>query len=111
AAAFTANSHAADTGFPGTRYREYWRCLPDYLRGLATEAYQRRNAAIAALTSPDAVRQRQQWVEETFWRLVGGKPSATPLHLQDVSGFDRSGYRVRNLVYQSQPELYVSANL
>ena len=57
------------------------------------------------------IRQRQRWAEETFWRLVGGKPKVAPLHLQETGGFDRSGYRVRKLVYQSQPELYVAANL
>jgi len=111
AAGFPFRSLGAETAFPGTRYREYWRCLPDYLRDLAADAYQRRNKALAVLTSPDAIRRRQQWAEETFWRLVGGKPEVTPLHVQETGGFDRSGYTVRKLVYQSQPELYVAANL
>ena len=111
AVGFTGRSRAAETSFPGTQYREYWRCLPDYLRALAADAYSRRNRALQSLTSAAAVKQRQKWAEETFWRLVGGQPDRTPLHIQEVGGFDRSGYRLRKLVYQSQPELYVPANL
>ena len=51
---------------PGTAYRDYSRCLPDYLRGLARQAYERRNRELAKLTTPQAVRARQAWARETF---------------------------------------------
>ncbi len=101
----------AEEKFPGTHYRDYSRCLPDYLRSLAAEAYERRNGEIRKLTSAPAIQARQKWVEQTFWRLTGGKPVSTPLHVQKTGGFDRAGYRFERLVYQSQPELYVAANL
>lgn len=40
-------------------YRTYSRCLPDYLRSLAEQAYQRRNAIIARLTTPTRIQERQ----------------------------------------------------
>src|SRR5205814_9270195 len=92
--------------FPGTRYREYSRCLPDYLRRLAADAYERRNGEILKLTSAPAIAPRQKWVEQTFWNLTGGKPASTPLHVQQTGGFDRAGYRLERLIYQSQPEIY-----
>ena len=68
----------SQTGFPGVPYRDYARCLPDYLRDLAAEAYQTRNAELAKLTTAEAVRRRQAWARETFWKLVGGRPEPTP---------------------------------
>src|SRR5205085_4570709 len=66
---------------------------------------------LARLTTAEAIRARQQWVTETFWRLVGGKPERTPLNARTTGSFTRDGYRVEKLVYESRPNLHVSANL
>jgi len=92
-------------------YRDYPRCLPDYLRSLADRAYRMRNAELAKLTTAAAVRARQEWVAETFWKIVGGKPERTPLNARTVGSFERPGYRVEKLIYESQPGFHVSANL
>ncbi len=92
-------------------YRTYARCLPDYLTRLAREAYDRRQAALAKLTTPAAVADRQRWVRETFWSLTGGQPARTPLNLRTVGEFRRTGYRVEKIVYESQPGLVIPANL
>jgi cephalosporin-C deacetylase-like acetyl esterase len=92
-------------------YRDYSLCFPDYLRDLATQAYNRRNLEISKLTTPAAIKARQQWVAETFWRLVGGKPERTPLNARTVGGFARDGYRLEKVIYESQPNFYVSGNL
>jgi dienelactone hydrolase len=92
-------------------YREYSRCLPDFLRDLAERAYRQRNAELAKLTTPGAVRARQAWISETFWKIVGGKPERTPLNARVTGSFDRPGYRVEKIVYESQPNFHVAANL
>jgi len=97
--------------FPGVAYREYARALPDYLRDLAARAYQARNREIAKLTSAEAIRARQQWVRETFWKLAGGMPQRTPLNTRTVGAFERAGYRVEKLVYESVPNFHIAANL
>jgi len=97
--------------YPGTAYRHYARCLPDYLRELARQAYERRNQALAALKSQEGVRQRQHYIREMFWRLVGGMPARTPLNPRVVGGFERPSYRVEKLVYESRPGFHVTANL
>jgi dienelactone hydrolase len=97
--------------YPGTAYRDYPRCLPDYMRDLADEAYQRRNREIARLTTPEAVEARQRWARQTFWKLAGGEPERTPLEARTVGSFEREGYRVEKVVYQSRPRFHVSANL
>ncbi len=102
---------ATAASYPGVAYRDYSRCLPDFLDELAAHAYEARNQKIFALTTPAAVRQHQQWSRETFWKLVGGAPERTPLNVRSVGGFEREHYRVEKLLYESQPNLYVPANL
>jgi hypothetical protein len=97
--------------FPGVAYRDYPRCLPNYLRDLAAQAYERRNREIAGLKTPEAIRARQRWVRETFWKLVGGEPERTPLEAQTIGGFQRDGYRVEKILYQSRPRFHIPANL
>jgi len=92
-------------------YRDYSRCLPDFLRDLAQRAYTARNREIAKLTTPAAIQARQKWVRETFWNLAGGMPERTPLHARTVGSFDREGYRVEKLLYETVPEFHVAANL
>lgn len=93
------------------RYRQYARCLPDYIARLAREAHAKRNADLAKLTTPVAIKQRQTWVRETFWKLVGGRPDNTPLNIKTIGSFDRPAYKVEKLLYESQPGLYIPANL
>ena len=93
------------------RYRQYSRCFPDYLSRLAKEAYDRRNFAIAKLTSASAINERQRWVRETFWKLTGGVPDKSNLNLRVTGAFVRPAYKVEKLIYESQPGLHIPANL
>ena len=61
--------------------------------------------------TPEAIRARQRWVRDTFWKLVGGMPERTPLNARVTGAFDRPGYRLEKVVYESQPGFHVSANL
>ncbi|MBI4910462.1 MAG: acetylxylan esterase [Acidobacteria bacterium] len=92
-------------------YRDYAKCLPDFLRHLVGESVRKRNEAVGALTTPAAIRARQQWVREMFWKLSGGEPQRTPLHVRTIGAFERSAYRMEKLVYETQPEFHVPANL
>src|ERR1035437_1380351 len=75
------------------RFRLYARCLPDYLAALARQAYQRREAALAQLKTPDDVRARQQWVRKTLWQLIGGEPERTPLLVHQTGKYRLAGMR------------------
>jgi len=88
-------------------YRECSRCLPDYLTGLAEDAYRRRLDRIAKL-SP---QEYQKWARETFLQLAGPLPARTPLNVRTVGAFERERYRVEKLVYETRPGLIVAANL
>ncbi len=102
---------APPESYPGVAYRDYSRCLPDFLNELAAHAYATRNQRIGTLTTLAAVRQYQQWSRESFWKLVGGAPERTPLNVRSVGGFQRAHYRVEKLLYKSQPNFFVAANL
>lgn len=93
------------------QYLRYHRCLPDFLAALASDAHTRRDKAIAQLTTPTAIRARQQWVSDTFWKLAGGQPERSPLNLKTVGEIARDGYRMEKVVYESLPGLVISANL
>jgi cephalosporin-C deacetylase-like acetyl esterase len=108
---FVAPKLFAQIKYPGVAYRDYSRCLPDYLRELAERAYQARNREIAKLTTPEAVRARQRWVTETFWKLAGGRPQKTPLNPRTTGSFERTGYRVEKIVYESRPGFHIPGNL
>lgn len=111
ACALAASSLRGQQDGGGIGYREYARCLPDYLSGLAADAYARRNARIASLTTPAAIRDYQMWARRTFQQLAGDLPERTPLHLRTTGSLDRSRYRVEKMVYESRPGLFVTANL
>ncbi len=92
-------------------YREYARCLPDAIRTLAAQAYEKRSAEIRKLTSASAIQERQRWARETFWKITGGMAERTPLNTRTTRRFERERYRVENLVYESRPNEWISANL
>jgi dienelactone hydrolase len=110
-AALAGSIARGQSDFPGVAYREYARAQPDYLRDVAARSYAARNGEIAKLTSAAAIRTRQQWVRETFWKLAGGMPQRSALKTRIVGGFERAGYRVEKLVYESLPDFHIPANL
>ena len=97
--------------FPGTPFHPYSRCLPDYLRNLAKKAVERRNAELAKLTSPAAIVARQTWVRETLWKLIGGTEERTPLNARTTGKLEKEKFRIEKVVYESRPNLFVTANL
>jgi dienelactone hydrolase len=98
---------------PGVQigYRDYPRCLPDHLRELAQRSYLARNRELAKLTNGVAIRARQKWVRETFWKLAGGEPEKTPLNARSLGTIEREGYRIEKILYESAPQFHVPANL
>ena len=108
-AAIASAQPAAKSGL--INYRDYPRCLPDAIRTLAAEAYERRNAEIRKLTNAAAIHARQKWVRETFWKITGGEPERTPLNIRTTGSFERERYRGENLVYESRPGEWIPANL
>lgn len=72
--------------------------LPNYLKD---QVEQRRR------TSPASTAEfRKRFIEG-----LGGLPERTPLNARVVGSLSRDGYRIEKIIFQSQPGLYVTANL
>lgn len=95
----------------GFYYRDYSKCLPDHLTALARMAYEKRNHELSLLTNVESIQKRQAWVRDTFWKLIGGELERAPLNARKTGEFERAGYRVEKVVYESRPGLFVVANL
>jgi dienelactone hydrolase len=104
-------SLCAQTRFPGVAYRDYTRCLPEYLERLAADARARRLRSFAGLTTAEAVRTRQKWARRTLTDLIGPFPEKTPLNPRTTGSLKRDGYRLEKVVYESRPGFPVSANV
>lgn len=97
--------------YPGVAYRAYHRCLPDFTAELAARARLVREERLAAVRTPEAVGACRNWVRSQFWRMVGGMPERTPLNPRVTGSFERPGYRVENVVYESRPGFHITGNL
>src|SRR6266850_710864 len=92
--------------------------LPDYSHDLeryfirvANEARQRRKQLIDAISTPQAILERQRTVSEQVWKMLGGPLERTPLNPRVTGIVERPGYRIEKVVFESRPRLYVTANL
>src|SRR4051794_21479235 len=97
---------AAQRHTPAERYQMF----QDYLVRRAAEVTKNNLAGVTDLAGWK--RQRPQ-VLKRFLSLLGldPMPPRTPLNARITGGFERDGYRVENIVFQSMPRLYVTGNL
>jgi cephalosporin-C deacetylase-like acetyl esterase len=85
--------------------------LQRHLNRLAFEHLARRQETLGALESAEDWRGRQRQIRETLHRIMGPFPERTPLNPQVLGILPKDGYRVEKIVFQSQPEFYVTACL
>jgi cephalosporin-C deacetylase-like acetyl esterase len=91
--------------------RDYWNDWPRYLTAKMNEARSRRLAELSAMQSEAAVRARIEKIQSTVWMLIGGPFEKTPLKAQIVGTIDRGAYRIEKVIFESRPEVFVTANL
>ena len=63
------------------------------------------------LTEPEAIATYQQQRRQQFIERIGGLPEPTPLAARITGRVDRPGYSVDKVLFQSQPNFYVTAAL
>jgi cephalosporin-C deacetylase-like acetyl esterase len=90
---------------------DYSHDLERYLVRVANEARQRRKQLIDAISTPQAILERQRSVTEQVWKILGGPLERTPLNPRVTGILERPGYRIEKLLFESRPRLYVTANL
>lgn len=91
--------------------RDYWNDWPDYLAEKVHEAQIRRQAELCSIRTQAALRSRQSSDRDRVWKLIGGPLDRTPLHARTVNRLQRYGYKIENVIFESQPEVFVTANL
>ena len=77
------------------------------LNGLA----RKWDAERARLTTPEQVQERNRFVREKVREMIHGYPDRNPLTPITVATHQRDGYRVENVMFQSQPNFWVTGNL
>ena len=101
----------ADSQAPAENERDCWNDWPAYMTSQMNEARKRRLAQLQALRSESDVRARVEKVRSTVWNLVGGPFEKTPLNPRTTGTLDRGSYRIEKVIFESHPEIYVTANL
>ena len=86
--------------------------MVDNLRRRAEAHFRRQEAEKAELTSIAAFEEHRKRVHDHFMRAIGGLPEErTPLNVECTGSLDRGGFTIEKLIYESQPEFYVTAAL
>jgi len=86
--------------------------LNEWLLGVASRQLEARRAEVARIETRAQAEARARYVRETLLRFMGGLPEErTPLNLRRTGTIDRGDYRIEKLIYESQPQFYVTANL
>src|SRR6478752_3378188 len=105
-------------GAPGVELKIDTSALPDYSRDLerylvrvANEARDRRKRIINAISTRQAVLDRQKAVVSELWKMLGGPFDRSPLNPRVIGTIERPGYRIEKVTFESRPRLHVTANL
>lgn len=85
--------------------------LPDYIRGIATGHYDKRNHLLKEITTAEALSARQEEVRDIYRDILGPFPERTDLNVREVGQIVQKGYTIEKLIYESQPQFYTTANL
>jgi dienelactone hydrolase len=91
-------------GKPETMMRQYWL-------GQVAQAFESWQKEYETVKTPEEIALRQRRLREKFLEALGGLPPRTPLYPQITGKVDRDGYRVEKIIFQSQPQHFVTALL
>ena len=110
ALALSSGTRIEETSIPPSQ-RDFWKDWPDSITRSMNQAGASRKALLARIQSKEQIASRSTTVRAQLWEILGGRPQETPLNARTVGTIDRSGYRIEKLVYESMPEVYVTAHL
>lgn len=92
-------------------HREFWNDWPNHMTTQMNQARASRRALLAQIETPEQVANRAATVRSQLWNLIGGRPEETPLNPRITGTIQRNGYRIEKLIFESMPQIYVTANL
>jgi hypothetical protein len=71
----------------------------------------KRRKLVKSISTADGWKERQSWIRETLFRILGPFPEKSPLNARIVRTVEKDGYRIEHIIYESQPKFYVTASL
>jgi len=102
---------AADRSTVTSYRKDYPDMLLNYLVRRLNALSNRWDQDRTRITEPVQIEARNRFVREKLLEMIHGLPERTPLNPRVVRSFDREGYRVQNVMFQSRPDLWVPGNL
>lgn len=90
------------------------RKAADYYAALLQEAYgalDERLEQHAKLQTPEEIAAEQKRFREFFVEQLGGFPERSPLNAKTVKVIPADGYRIECVIFDSQPNHHITANL
>jgi len=91
--------------------RNFWSDWPAYLTAEMNQARNKRLADLASIHSTAQLQERITMIRSNLWKLIGGMPDRTPLNPRVTGTIDCGPFRIENIVFESFPKVYVTANL
>ncbi len=85
--------------------------LYETLQAQAYLALDRRQEQFEAIDSAAAVATYQERLRREFVTRLGGFPDRHPLNSKVMKTVNAEGYRIENVIFESQPQHHVTANL
>ena len=85
--------------------------LNRYLDGIAANYTAQRAQAVAAIHTRAAAEARQAKVRAQILSLLGGLPTRTPLNAKVLGETAADGFKIRKVIFESQPRFFVTALL
>ncbi|MFN7935893.1 MAG: acetylxylan esterase [Bryobacteraceae bacterium] len=91
---------------PAQRYELFQKNLAERAAAITADQF-------AGISGLDDWKKRRPEVKRQFLDMLGldPMPARTPLQARITGGFERTDFRVENIVFQSSPGLYVTGNL
>ncbi len=85
--------------------------LHRYLLQKGYKAFDASDKEYEKIKTPEQVEAYQKRMHAFFVKQLGGFPQRTPLNAKVTGKIQRDGYRIEKIIYESQPQLYVTALL
>ncbi len=85
--------------------------LYHHLSKTAYKHLDNRAQSVAAIKSLDDWKKRQSLIRQTLADVIGKFPEKTPLNARVTGIRKKDGYRIENIIFESQPGFYVTSSL
>jgi len=85
--------------------------LDQYLDGIAAQYEASRAAEVAAIATRAQAEARQTKVRAQILSLIGALPERTPLNAKVLGETQAEGFKIRKVIFESQPNFFVTALL